>query len=1044
MKNKNFSKLLLVVWFLIFKIFITNSYSAVITMSLNTDGVRIYTDDWITEQVKDQWGRPTGTQRKLHIKITGPNSFSKGQSSKFTIELEPSDPQNEYIHNFNIDIVTTDGYLKCSPTASYKVSNDGSLNYTKITDMNEAQRRNYKWASALSELAVNAIPVIGTFYDISQNLSKTCDWLKSEENDWVSQWNYIKNYDQFTIPKPICSQPTELGRRYLIECPVEVLSDIGMISIVVRDVTIYPINTQNGPLSEGVVFPLKTYRIKESPKNSSNLSKTISLDEKQGDIILNCQKHILNIKVSYKVTQNGMLRLIIKPKCKDARDAVRLEDINMSIVIGKEKGTINGLPTYYDYNGQKVQWESEKHKLGSDALMNWISMIYSPQSTIEKVLIRGKKPEKIYSLTKTVGNIWSSFTDETETLSFSDLQKQMWKNENIQNTFNLPSFSNRPAWIEIPKSDQGFNIEIPIASTEETLDSYYLLLNCKINGKSYINPDKLIPDGSEWNKEIGLQISLSDAKIAFSGTTGTFTDSRDEKVYKWVKIGSQIWMAENLAFKAQTGCFAYGDNASLVTKYGYLYDLKTAKEVCPLGWHLPGDIDWDILIKSLGIPDESHLIDGVDAGSQLKSTAGWRDSGNGTNSSGFNAIPSGAGDAGSWIDTDEEISVPIKYPIGETACWWTSGMWAMGYKYMLLTLDNLLIGQPAWPDNRYSVRCVSNSTDVITESTDKKDIEDQIIELMGDEITISSEYPTKRKGVKFQYLDLNDDGIDELIVWNLSMCGAQNCPIAIWQTNPIKKISSVEYWGDNVRVLGTIYSGFKDVAIDYYVSGQAYDPSLRGKYYYLHWDNIKYRYIEGKATNIDNIITAQSSETKKVSVKVTDSYNSPLKSITVFLINGTKVHKLMTDNLGEVIFDVFPKQILKIAALDLSGQSNFGVIARRDYTEMLSNLRLKLPRYPFSASESAAMLDELVSVILDAPDIIEALAKLKEAQSSGILIPYPGAKLGAPGVFSVTPTIKDGKPGFILDGVLVNYLKNNLNCKSIRYGINYCSANSSY
>ena len=33
-----------------------------------------------------------------------------------------------------------------------------------------------------------------------------------------------------------------------------------------------------------------------------------------------------------------------------------------------------------------------------------------------------------------------------------------------------------------------------------------------------------------------------------TGETGTFTDSRDSKTYKWVKIGEQVWMAENLAY----------------------------------------------------------------------------------------------------------------------------------------------------------------------------------------------------------------------------------------------------------------------------------------------------------------------------------------------------------------------------------------------------------------------------------------------------------------------------------------------------------------
>ena len=54
-------------------------------------------------------------------------------------------------------------------------------------------------------------------------------------------------------------------------------------------------------------------------------------------------------------------------------------------------------------------------------------------------------------------------------------------------------------------------------------------------------------------KKTSLIISLILFAISvFAQETGMFTDSRDGKVYKTVKIAEQIWMAENLAFKADS------------------------------------------------------------------------------------------------------------------------------------------------------------------------------------------------------------------------------------------------------------------------------------------------------------------------------------------------------------------------------------------------------------------------------------------------------------------------------------------------------------
>lgn len=88
----------------------------------------------------------------------------------------------------------------------------------------------------------------------------------------------------------------------------------------------------------------------------------------------------------------------------------------------------------------------------------------------------------------------------------------------------------------------------------------------------------------------------------------SYTDTRDGKKYKTVKIGDKIWLAENFAYKvpeAKYGGFdgnywAYDDNEENVAKYGYLYDWETARKVAPEGWHLPSKTEFDSLINYYG------------------------------------------------------------------------------------------------------------------------------------------------------------------------------------------------------------------------------------------------------------------------------------------------------------------------------------------------------------------------------------------------------------------------------------------------------------
>lgn len=92
----------------------------------------------------------------------------------------------------------------------------------------------------------------------------------------------------------------------------------------------------------------------------------------------------------------------------------------------------------------------------------------------------------------------------------------------------------------------------------------------------------------------------SETKL-FTQESGIYTDIRDGKIYKTVKIGNQWIMAENFAYKPDQGNYwAYNNDTNNVSIYGYLYDWETAKMIAPDGWHLPSKDEWITFRKSLG------------------------------------------------------------------------------------------------------------------------------------------------------------------------------------------------------------------------------------------------------------------------------------------------------------------------------------------------------------------------------------------------------------------------------------------------------------
>ena len=79
---------------------------------------------------------------------------------------------------------------------------------------------------------------------------------------------------------------------------------------------------------------------------------------------------------------------------------------------------------------------------------------------------------------------------------------------------------------------------------------------------------------------------------------GKYTDERDGFVYQIIKVGEQIWMYQNLNF-VSSDSWCYNKKESNCKNYGRLYTYGAAKEVCPDGWHLPSDDEWQTMIVNL-------------------------------------------------------------------------------------------------------------------------------------------------------------------------------------------------------------------------------------------------------------------------------------------------------------------------------------------------------------------------------------------------------------------------------------------------------------
>jgi uncharacterized protein (TIGR02145 family) len=230
-----------------------------------------------------------------------------------------------------------------------------------------------------------------------------------------------------------------------------------------------------------------------------------------------------------------------------------------------------------------------------------------------------------------------------------------------------------------------------------------------------------------------LQKQINMLKIS-TAAGGTITDV-ENNVYNTVKIGTQVWMSENLkttkyndgttaipnitdntAWAAlTTGAYSwYNNDVTNKNSYGALYNwyavdnnaaTKAAsnggKNVCPTGWHVPTDAEWTTLTTYLTNSGYGYGGSGSNIGKSIAATSGWTASetagtiGNdqaSNNSSGFAGFPDGS-----------RIYDGTYSSIGTSGYWWSST--EAYYRAMTFRYSNVSSGSNS-KGYGFSVRCL--------------------------------------------------------------------------------------------------------------------------------------------------------------------------------------------------------------------------------------------------------------------------------------------------------------------------------------------------
>jgi uncharacterized protein (TIGR02145 family) len=238
------------------------------------------------------------------------------------------------------------------------------------------------------------------------------------------------------------------------------------------------------------------------------------------------------------------------------------------------------------------------------------------------------------------------------------------------------------------------NLQIPWETT--SLEGNFYFVNINFNSNNY-----------DFNNISDTKLKIDNSEIALD----FFIDQRDGKRYKTVKIGNQLWMAENINYEIpNSDSWCYNDQKFNCQEYGRLYPFYSAIESCPPGWHLPSDDEWKTMEIYLGMSIEEANKSGAfywSRGEPLGEKLRVNDT------SGFNLLLGGFCNYDknmSRSSSGEEYNKSFQF-LNRAAYFWTSTKTPENkvYQRWIYKAKDGILRSDLWPLTQgLSVRCIKN------------------------------------------------------------------------------------------------------------------------------------------------------------------------------------------------------------------------------------------------------------------------------------------------------------------------------------------------